>query len=197
MLAPVWSHRHEDQLRLFFDDAESLRTAVASYEALYFSDWFDNRIAEVRGAGATLLLLMHKYSIVVVSGMHPIHISSQLARLGIDLTDLAATVSSYDTPLCLQKPNPYMLLKAIRTAKSSVHRTVYIGDGRLDIEMANSATVKAIAVLTGEMNRHQATEANTAFVIPSIVDLPDLLARQADTAGEYQSNECAALERLE
>ena len=73
------------------------------------------------------------------------------------------------------KPEPDMLLSALRQTGSLANQSVYIGDAPSDMLAAQAASMRAIGVLTGGHNRDDLISAGAWQVRQSVSDLRDLL----------------------
>lgn len=74
-----------------------------------------------------------------------------------------------------QKPHPYMLQEIMRTQGATSDETVFVGDARSDVQMARSANVRPIVVLTGHLNHEQASALEVKDIIPSVASLESVL----------------------
>jgi len=86
-----------------------------------------------------------------------------------------ARVCSGDTPQ--KKPHPAPLLLALRQLRLEPSACVYVGDSPEDLEMAESAGVRAIAVLGPFPTEKRLRAARPDFLLESIRELPDVLKR--------------------
>src|SRR6202790_1356336 len=89
-----------------------------------------------------------------------------------------ARVCSGDTPQ--KKPHPAPLLLALRQLRLEPSACVYVGDSPEDLEMAESAGVRAIAVLGPFPTEKRLRAARPDFLLESIRELPDVLKRLGD-----------------
>ena len=86
-----------------------------------------------------------------------------------------ARVCSGDTPQ--RKPHPAPLRLALRQLRLEPSACVYVGDSPEDLEMAKRAGVRAIAVLGPFPTEKRLRAARPDFLLESIRELPDVLAR--------------------
>ena len=86
-----------------------------------------------------------------------------------------ARVCSGDTPQ--KKPHPAPLLLALRQLRLEPSACVYVGDSPEDLEMAESAGVRAIAALGPFPTEKRLRAARPDFLLESIRELPDVLKR--------------------
>jgi len=87
----------------------------------------------------------------------------------------AARVCSGDT--LRKKPHPEPLRLALRQMKLEPSACVYVGDAAQDVEMAQSAGVRAIGVLGPFPTEKRLRAAQPEFLIGSIEELPDILKK--------------------
>ena len=74
------------------------------------------------------------------------------------------------------KPNPEMVLKAMRSLGVDMANTVMIGDSIYDMEMARNAGVLPIGVAWGYHDARSLTAAGARTIAPDFASLPALLA---------------------
>jgi HAD superfamily hydrolase (TIGR01509 family) len=86
-----------------------------------------------------------------------------------------ARVCSGDT--AEKKPHPAPLRLALRQLSLAPAACVYIGDSPEDVEMANRAGVRAIAVLGPFPTEKRLRAARPDFLLASIRELPEALKR--------------------
>ncbi len=87
----------------------------------------------------------------------------------------AARVCSGDT--LRKKPHPEPLRLALRQMELEPSACVYVGDAAQDVEMAQSAGVRAIGVLGPFPTEKRLRAAQPEFLIGSIEELPDILKK--------------------
>jgi phosphoglycolate phosphatase len=80
------------------------------------------------------------------------------------------------------KPNPGMILQALREAVVNAEDAIMIGDTAFDIEMARAADVRAVAVSWGYHGPDRLREAGAWRVVNSMSELRDCLFESVSSA---------------
>jgi len=125
------------------------------------------------GARRVLRELANRYELgLVTSGDGP-RIRRQLKRFRL-ANFFTARVCGGDTRR--RKPHPDPLLAALRHMRIEPGACVYVGDAPEDVEMARRARVASIAVLGPFPVATRLRAAKPEFLLPSIEQLPELLA---------------------
>jgi phosphoglycolate phosphatase len=78
---------------------------------------------------------------------------------------------------CLSKPNPDMVLRAMKETAAAPEDTVVIGDTTFDVEMAISAGATAIGVSWGYHDAAELSQAGAHHVLDRPLDLLKLVSR--------------------
>jgi len=86
-----------------------------------------------------------------------------------------ASVCGGDTPE--KKPHPAPLLLALRKMRLEPDDCIYVGDTPEDLEMAEAAGVRAIAVLGPFPTARRLRAARPEFLLKALDDLPELLRK--------------------
>ena len=73
------------------------------------------------------------------------------------------------------KPNPQILIKIMKNFGVSRRQTLYVGDMHVDVQTANAAKVRMIAVLTGSSTAREIRRQRPYRIIKDISYLPSLL----------------------
>ena len=76
----------------------------------------------------------------------------------------------------ISKPHPQMLLDIMEELDVKPGQTVMIGDSEYDLQMANNAGVRSVAVTYGSQGRDRLLKYNPVICLDNITDLPDWLA---------------------
>lgn len=90
------------------------------------------------------------------------------------LTDRFVTLQTADRHP--SKPDPSMLIAAMRDAAAAPHQTVMIGDTSFDMAMGKAAGARAIGVAWGYHDVHDLERAGADLVATRVAALPELLA---------------------
>ncbi len=152
---------------------ERLEKASRLQLRLLYSDWFMQQITLVDGTENLLSELKEKgFKVGVASGNDRRFLEKALSHLGID--DFFDVVVSSDD-VRNSKPEPDMILKAMRALGVREGETVYIGDSQNDIIAAKKAGVKSIFVLSGILKKEKAEELGPDLIVDSIRDIKRFL----------------------
>ena len=95
-----------------------------------------------------------------------------------DVRDFFAVVETGD--LHPSKPDPAMVLSAVRTMESDPARTIVVGDTTYDMQMARRAGVRAVGVAWGNHDRGALHHAGAEIVLDEFRDVVALAANGAD-----------------
>jgi len=126
----------------------------------------------IPGARQVLARLGRMYRLGLVTSGDRDRVTQQLRAFR--LTQLfGARVCSGDT--LEKKPHPAPLRLALRQLHLEPSACVYVGDSPEDLEMANSAGVRAIAVLGPFPTEKRLRAARPEFLLESIRELPEVL----------------------
>src|SRR5262249_15115185 len=97
-----------------------------------------------------------------------------LGALGIR-TRFRAIVAGGDLPEKKQAPAPLLLL--VKSLRATPEGTVMVGDGPQDIECAQRAGVRSVAVDSGFGSRERLVAARPDVMLRSLAELPDVIQR--------------------
>lgn len=73
------------------------------------------------------------------------------------------------------KPHPYMLEVIMKKQSAVPKETIFVGDAKTDLQMAQNAGVTPIVVLTGHLSKDEAQRLGAQWVIPDSTHLPTIL----------------------
>lgn len=135
-------------------------------------------LRELRDAGFVFAVLTNQSGVarglVDVRNLDEIHrrIRAEFARQGIDFLSFhsAPFMTNWDHPL--RKPNPGMLLEAVRWHALDPARSWMVGDKITDVQAGHKAGMKSV-FLTPEPGTAEAAEAEIA--VPSLLDAVHLI----------------------
>ena len=128
----------------------------------------------ISGARRVLTQLVDAHPLGLVTSGDRDRVTRQLREFRLT-TLFAARVCSGDTPH--KKPHPEPLRMALRQMKLDSSVCVYVGDAAQDVEMAQSAGVRAIGVLGPFPTEKRLRAARPEFLLESIEELPGVLRR--------------------
>lgn len=173
-----WGSGHAAQIKdLLREKPELVEKAIEIYENNFFGETFVNCLSIVPGSQDMLKDLAEKgYILTVATGGHP-EVFKKRILPKFNIPDVFAQILTiYDIDdIAHAKPHPYMVEKILETQNILPNEAVVVGDAANDMQMAFSAGVTPIAVLTGHLNREQAEGLSVSYIIESVTDLPDLL----------------------
>lgn len=149
-----------------------LDDAVQHYEQYIHREDIFQRINLLDGMSEVLFQLKRKgFVLAMATGMNP-SLLDRLFREDIlpSVFEHVARVHDIKNPL-FQKPHPKILLDLLKTLQLPAEGTAYIGDTQDDITMAKEAGLYAVSVLTGRLDKTQATALGSNLVLPSAVEI--------------------------
>tara|TARA_Y100000310_G_scaffold331897_1_gene406406 strand:- start:773 stop:1459 length:687 start_codon:yes stop_codon:yes gene_type:complete len=127
----------------------------------------------VPGAKAALKKLKKHYKIAVLSNCKHITIKKVLKQNNIDAKMFDLIIGNDDVKK--GKPAPDEIFKAEKLLH--VKKGYMVGDSIYDIQAANKAGLKGIAVLTGNHTKTMLKKEKPWKILNSVKDLPDLLLK--------------------
>jgi HAD superfamily hydrolase (TIGR01549 family) len=126
----------------------------------------------VTGTRRVLAQLLRRHRLgLVTSGDRP-RVTRQLREFRLT-SHFAARVCGGDLPE--KKPHPAPLQLALRRMRLAPANCIYVGDTREDLQMAERAGVRAVAVLGPFPTEKQLRAAHPEFLLESLAELPALL----------------------
>ncbi len=173
-----WGKGYKSQLELLLkENLELLPRAVASYEKCYESDRFQKNIRLIKGAKEELETLSKYYTLAIASGMIKKTMNILINKFKIkNYFKNIITIDDVEKEE-YRKPSPYMINSIKGTFSISSNETVYVGDAKSDVIMAQNAKVTSIVVLTGNLNRKEAEKLGVKYIVKDITYLNDLLIK--------------------
>jgi phosphoglycolate phosphatase-like HAD superfamily hydrolase len=173
-----WGKSHREELReLLKERPELLDEACIIYERILFGTTFVDELHMTDGTTGILSRLRERYALSVATGADANLIRTVIMpKFNIpDVFSQILSVHDINDPV-KHKPHPYMLEKIMRTHHIAPNETIFVGDARGDVLMAREARVEPVVVLTGLLKEHEAKELGVNHIIPSIINLPKILA---------------------
>jgi HAD superfamily hydrolase (TIGR01509 family) len=178
IVLPIWRiHRHigmgGDQLvptlagdRLDDDGADAVREA----EKRLYQELIDD-VAPIEGARELISALKERgHTVVLASSAKQDEVEHYL-----DLLDARELADAWTTSADVEQTKPAPDLVAAAMQKARELSAVMVGDTTWDVEAAERAELKTIAVLTGGFSEHELREAGAAAVFESLIELRDQL----------------------
>ncbi|MGH2864606.1 MAG: HAD family hydrolase [Solirubrobacteraceae bacterium] len=176
IVLPVWRiHRHigmgGDQLveSLTDRDVEArFGDQIRSRESKYYGEMIDE-VEAMKDAGE-LLKDLHEsgHTVILASSAKPEEIEHYL-----DLLDARRLADDWTSAGDVQatKPQPDLVRAALERAGAPAEQAVMIGDSPWDIQAAERAGVKTIAMMTGGFSKAELCQAGAAEVYESVAEL--------------------------
>ncbi len=156
-------------------DPQTCQALVIGYRR-YFLELDPTPSVLFPGAQATLeWLLAQGYRLAVATGKGRIGLDRALTDTGLGAL-FHATRCADET---LSKPNPQMLLELMDELGTAASATLMIGDTEYDMQMANNARTKSLAVSYGVHARERLMRHDPLDCLDDIADLPGWLTDQA------------------
>jgi len=148
---------------------EKLDLAYRYHSKLIRSDWFLKNIEGIPRLREFLQKLKTRnIKLGIATGNEHSFLEKLLEYL--NLTDL------FDLTVCAEdvehsKPSPDMILKVMEFFQIDERETLFVGDAKNDILAAKSAGVVAVAVLSGVLDRKEAEELKSDFIVNCVKDI--------------------------
>lgn len=172
-----WGAGHHVQLEYLLQEKPDLvDKAVEIYQKHLFGNTFVDCLTIIPGAQDFLSDLAKRYKLAVATGSHPKILKERLfPKFHIpDVFAQIMTIYDLDDP-AHAKPHPFIANKIMKTQGIKPEETTLVGDAATDMQMAWSANIEPIAVLTGHLNRQQAAELGVKHIIENVLLLePEL-----------------------
>jgi phosphoglycolate phosphatase-like HAD superfamily hydrolase len=172
-----WGSGEEEQFEiLLHEHPELVQKAVEIYRDNLFGDTFVECLSVVPDSPELLERLAKKYTLAVATGAHPKILTERLFPK-FQIPDVFAqiiTIYDLDDPAHV-KPHPYMVQKILQTQDISPEEAIVVGDAPGDMQMAWSAGVEPIAVLTGHLTEAQAKDLGVRHIIEDVTKLEEEL----------------------
>ena len=162
----------KESIRALYGDlpTEKAQQLASQYNANYYAG--QSAIPLFKGA-QELIISLHRrgFKLAVATGK---------GRQGLDLALEHFGLAKYfhETRTmgeCLSKPHPQMLIELMDTLVVRPERTLMIGDTNYDLEMAQNAGVKSVAVTFGAQSRDKLVCYNPLHIFDQFADLSDWL----------------------
>lgn len=113
-----------------------------------------------------------KKKIVVVTNNGRIGAERTIDRLGLNgIFDGVVTRDDADQ----LKPDPGIVLKALRLAKVDCNDAILVGDAIIDIMAAKAASIRSVAVPTGPFPAARLLQEEPDFIVGSFLEVPGLV----------------------
>ena len=172
-----WSQPYREELReLLKERPELLDTACKVYEGHYFGTTFAAALKPVIGVADLLQSLSREYLLSVATGNHERVIREQIMPR-FEIPDVFQRIfSTFDIEdPALMKPSAFMLQELMKQVNASPHETLYVGDAKTDVLMAQAAGATPVVPLTGHLREKDARELGVKYIISDVTELPSVI----------------------
>jgi HAD superfamily hydrolase (TIGR01549 family) len=173
-----WGRPYREELReLLNEKPELLDRAYELYQQHKYGKTFLASVREVYGVNSLLLRLKQKYVLAVTTGNQPTMIQKIIDQFSIPPV-FSQILTSHDANLPPEKakPHSYMLELIMKKHKVSPTETIFVGDAESDVQMARSAGVEPVVVLTGSLTRPEAEQLGVQYILPDVTSLESVLS---------------------
>ncbi|HVF69942.1 MAG TPA: HAD family hydrolase [Xanthomonadales bacterium] len=174
-----WSKPHKEELKeLLKEHPELVNKACKIYEEKFFSGIYVDHLSLVEGSRELLERLSKKYILAIATGANP-HVLKDEVFPKFSIPDVFSQILytyNIDDPE-MHKPHPYMLTKIMNKQKAHQRETIFVGDAKTDVQMAQAANVTPVVVLTGHLNKKEAEELGVKYVIGDVTQIEKVLAQ--------------------
>jgi HAD superfamily hydrolase (TIGR01549 family) len=168
-----WSKPFQEVLKeLLKEHPELVDKACEIYDDEYKGNTFVDKLTILPGTIDLLKRLQKKYILAVATGARRKMLQKRIMpHFNIpDVFSQMITSHEIEDPE-MTKPHPYMLEIIMKKQGISPNETIFVGDAKTDVQMAFSAHVAPIVVLTGHLNRKEAEELGVKYIVPDITKL--------------------------
>jgi len=172
-----WGKTFREELKeLLKEHPELVDKACEVYDKEYWGDTFVNELKVLPGTNELLERLQQKYILAIATGNRRKMLEEHIFPRFNFPDVFSQIVSSHDIEdQEMTKPHPHMLEVIMKKQEVTQDETVFVGDARTDVQMALSAHVTPIVVLTGHLNRKEAEKLDFKHIIPDITQLETVL----------------------
>lgn len=171
-----WGKTFKEEIESVTGKTPLVDKAVGVFNENFFGNTFVNKLSLVQGVNEFLISLKENYKLAVATGNHPnLLLTKIMPKFNIPNVFSEIMYSAILPNPSLAKPNPYMLETIMKNLGIQKKETLYIGDAKTDVSMAESAGVNMVVVLTGHLNRKQAEELKPWRILEKVTDLKTVL----------------------
>jgi phosphoglycolate phosphatase-like HAD superfamily hydrolase len=165
-----WGKSFREEIKeLLKENLGFVDEACEIFEKEYWGNTFVDALTVIDGTNEMLLRLKEKYVLAVATGNHHKMLKERIIP-HFQIPDVfAQIISSHEIEdQDKAKPHPYMLETIMKQQDISAEETVYVGDAKTDVQMAFSARVTPIVVLSGHLNRQEAEKLQVKHIIDNV-----------------------------
>lgn len=168
-------HPREIFKKLLKDKFNLLEQASERYEEKYLGETFISALKLLKGVNEFLVKLSKKYTLALATGQHPkVFWGKIVPSFNVPADVFAQIIFSYDIDdPKKQKPHPHALEKIMKDQGFNPEETIFVGDAKSDVLMAQNADVIPVVVLTGHLTKKEAEELGVKYIIEDLTYLED------------------------
>jgi phosphoglycolate phosphatase-like HAD superfamily hydrolase len=146
------------------------------YRRLVRSDLFLSTAEIIPGVHETLSELSRHYGLSAITGMNADNLATLTDRFDLR-TCFRHMISTGDiNDPTKQKRTGYHLRQVLDWESIAPHEALCVGDAPVDVQMARDQDVPVVVVLTGHLDRRQASDLRVEDVLDTVADLPSWIA---------------------
>lgn len=172
-----WGKSFREELKeLLQEQPELVNKACEIYDKEYWGKTFVKELKILPGTNELLERLQKKYILAIATGARRKMIEEIVMPYFKIPTVFTQIITSHDIENQeMTKPHPHMLEVIMKEQGVNPSETVFIGDAKTDVQMAQNAKVTPIVVLSGHLNRKEAEELGVSYIIDDITKLETVL----------------------
>lgn len=172
-----WGKSFREELKeLLKEKPEFVDKACDIFDKAYWGDTFIDALSVIDGTNEMLMRLRKKYILAVATGNHHKMLKERIIPR-FKISDVfSQIISSHEIEDQEKtKPHPYMLKVIMKKQNASPNETIYVGDAKTDVQMARSANVTPVVVLTGHLKKIEAEALDVQYIIQNVTQLEKIL----------------------
>ncbi|MEM7819856.1 MAG: HAD family hydrolase [Candidatus Aenigmatarchaeota archaeon] len=166
----IYSHFGEHPKKILQElfQKDNINEVYKEYVKIIGTRNFIRHIKIIPKAKKTIIKLKKDYKLVLASGAIKKSLIPALRKFNLEKY-FDFIITSDDVKI--SKPNPEIIIKAMKLCKTKRNETIYVGDSPNDIMAAKRAHVKIITVLTGVLNKKEAKKLKSDFIVKNIGEI--------------------------
>jgi phosphoglycolate phosphatase-like HAD superfamily hydrolase len=165
-----WGKSFREEIKeLLKKNPKLVDEACEIFEKEYLGNTFVNSLRVIDGTNEMLLLLKNKYTLAVATGNQHKMLKERIFT-HFHIPDVFSQIISSHEIADQEKTKPHLYMLETIMSKQHVlpEETVYIGDAKTDVQMAYSAHVTSIVVLSGHLTRQEAEKLRVKHILDNV-----------------------------